>query len=337
MRFAALAALCSFFSGPLALAQGSATAPKVPVEPQAAEAFQQVSRPGSVDLDGEYDLSGLSIPRDEIHTLLPRDAIPALADPETAALADATWPDEARLVVLEAGLGDARQVVGVPILVLNWHEIANMTVGGVPVAATYCPLCNSATAIDRRVPGPNGESSTLEFGVSGALFNSNVLMYDRQTLSLWSQLEGGAVSGPRVGTKLRHLPVRLMTVAQLREAHPSARVVTADTGHERDYTVSPYEQYFQNDRLLVPVAKMGDKLPRKTLGVGVAAGAMSWFVPASAIGDGLTLTTPLGEVELATGDAGVRAVTAPEGVRTVQTMYYSWSAFHPDTIVISGK
>ncbi len=157
-----------------------------------------------VDLEETYDLSNITIPLDQIHTLLPRDAIPALTDPPTASLADSEWADDARVVVLEAGEGDAHEVVGVPILVLNWHEIANMTVGGVPVAATYCPLCNSATAIDRRVPDADNPKSTitLEFGVSGALFNSNVLMYDRLEMGLWSQLVGGAVSGPRSGTTL---------------------------------------------------------------------------------------------------------------------------------------
>ncbi len=300
----------------------------------AKPAFKQVRRPGSVDLDKEYDLANLRIPKDQIHTLLPRDAIPALTDPKRERVAEAKWlPDDARIVAVTVG----DQTLGVPLRVLDWHEVVNTTLGGEPVAVTYCPLCDSATVFSRRVRPPGGgEEAVLEFGVSGALFNSNVLMYDRRDKALWSQLGMRAVSGPLAGVALKMLPVRLQPVSQFREAHPDASIVSRDTGHERDYGRSPYKRYFASDRLMVPVAQMGDALPRKTLGLGFAVGERAWFLPADAIGDGLTLQTPAGALHVRRSDAGVAVDRAPLGLQTAQTFYYSWSAFFPQTRVVRG-
>lgn len=318
------------------------------------QAFTRVQRPGSVDIETEYNLSGLKIPKDQIHTLLPRDAIPALTDPKTEPADKADWlPDGAR--VIEVVVGD--DVLGVPLRVLDWHEVVNTTVGGQPIAATYCPLCDSATVFSRRVTplppkaaeGEGSDGSTtkpspatpvvLEFGVSGALYNSNVLMYDRKDKGLWSQLGMHAVSGPLAGTSLDMLPVEVVSFAAFKKAHPGAKIVSKDTGHDRDYSRSPYESYFKDEKLMVPVASVGDALPRKSLGVGIAVGegdaAKAWFVPVGAIGDARVIDTPAGPVTLAKSDAGVQVTAAPKGVHTAQTFYYSWSAFYPKTIVVT--
>lgn len=138
----------------------------------------------------------------------------------------------------------------------------------------------------------------LEFGVSGALYNSNVLMYDNKHKGLWSQLGMHALSEPLAGTALEMLPVEVVSFAAFKKAHRGAKIVSKDTGHNRDYTKSPYESYFKNENLMVPVAGVGDALPRKTLGVGIAFGegdtARAWFVPVSAIGDARTIETPAG-------------------------------------------
>lgn len=305
------------------------------LQPESDEGFRQVNRPGSVDLAQEYDLSGLTIPRDEIHTLLPRDAIPALTDPKRQPAGEASWlKSNSRIIVVEVG----DEVLGVPLGILDWHEVVNTTVGGEPIAATYCPLCDSATVFNRRVnlPGEGGaepESVVLEFGVSGALYNSNVLMYDRRDKGLWSQLGMHAVSGPLAGTAVEMLPVRIVSFADFKRSYPEGEIVSNETGHQRDYGNSPYESYFARDNLLVPVRGVGGALPRKTLGVGVAIGDDAWFVPESLCGNGYTLTTPAGEVRMSAGEAGVRVESAPEGVRTAQTFYYSWSAFYPNTKV----
>ena len=307
-----------------------------PEQPAPADEFHPVRRPGSVDLEAEYDLSNLDIPKDEIHTLLPRDTIPALTDPKRQSSSDAEWlPGDARIIVVRVN----DEVLGVPLAVLDWHEVVNTTVGGEPVAATYCPLCDSATVFSRRVELPaegdaEPDSVVLEFGVSGALYNSNVLMYDRRDKGLWSQLGMRAVSGPLAGTALDMLPVEIISFAKFKTAHPKAQIVSNETGHQRNYGQSPYESYFARDGLMVPVKGVGDALPRKTLGVGVATNNGAWFVPEDLCRDGYTLATPTGEVRLTADKAGVRVESAPEGIRTAQTFYYSWSAFYPETEVV---
>lgn len=317
-----------------ALAQDDAdqTDPDRDTADQTAEDFELQRRPGSVDLEAEYDMSDLRIPEEEIHTLLPRDAIPSLTDPATQPASEADWlTPTSRVMLVE--IGD--EAVGVPLAILNFHEIVNMTVGGEPVAATYCPLCDSATLISRAVTH-GGETEVLEFGVSGALYNSNVLMYDRTHKSLWSQLGMHAVSGALAGAALDHLPVRVVTFAEFQRRHPDAPVVSKDTGHERPYDRNVYQDYFDRDDLLVSVSGFGDALPKKTLGLGVLADGKSWFVVAGAITDDFTLDTPAGPVRAKRTDAGIEVTEASEGVHTAQTFYYAWSAFNRDTEVIKA-
>ena len=142
------------------------------------------------------------------------------------------------------------EVLAAPFKILNYHEVVNDRVGGEPVAATYCPLCDSATVISREVTH-DGKTQTLEFGVSGALYNSNVLMYDRTHKGLWSQLAMKAVTGPMAGTQLDHLPVRVLPWSAFLAEYPEARVVSRETGHQRPYERSAYQRYFSDDALMV--------------------------------------------------------------------------------------
>ena len=302
------------------------------------KAFHQVNRRGSVDLAKTYNLGNMQIPRDEIHTLLPRDAIPSLTDPKMVSVKESGWiqPDDR---IIEITLDDT--TVGVPINILNYHEVVNLTLAGHPIAATFCPLCDSASVISRRVTRHAKDGSTkdevLEFGISGALYNSNVLMYDRTDMGLWSQLGMEAVSGPLAGTRLEHYPIRIVSWAHFTKEHPTAQVLSKDTGYTRDYTRSPYGGFLTSPNLLVPVKGIGDKLPKKTLGLGIFAMGESVFIPGDVIGDGFSYKTPAGVVRARRSDAGIEVVDAPEGVLTAQAFYYSWSAFHPDTEVITKK
>ncbi|MHC4975340.1 MAG: DUF3179 domain-containing (seleno)protein [Planctomycetota bacterium] len=306
----------------------------LPVAQVDGDGFERVNRTGSVDIQSEYDIDDLLIPQREIHELLPKDAIPSLTDPELELAASSTWLQPGDRVI-DVTVGE--ESVAVPLKILNFHEIANMTVGGEPVAATYCPLCDSTTVISRRVEH-DGETHVLEFGVSGALYNSNVLMYDRTNLGLWSQLGLRSVSGPMSGVELRHLPMRVVTWMQYKLMHPAGRVLTRNTGHDRPYDQNAYQSYFQRDDTLVPVRGIGEALAtKKTLGLGIKQGDRAWFITVEAIGEGYTLETPDGPVTVETNDAGVYVGEAPEGTTTVQTFYYSWSAFHPDTEVIATE
>ena len=147
-----------------------------------------------------------------------------------------------------------------------------------------------------------------------------------------------AVSGPLVGTELSMLPVKMVTYDQFKENHPQGNLVSRDTGHRRNYEQAAYGDYFKTDRIIVPILGVGDALPRKTLGVGIVAGKEAYFITQEAIGsEGYLLETTLGPVKLARTDAGIVVQDKPAAVRAAQSFYYSWSAFYPDTRVISKR
>jgi hypothetical protein len=135
--------------------------------------------------------------------------------------------------------GEARAY---PVQIAIWHEIINDTVGGVPVAVTYCPLCNSAIAYDRRVAG-----RVVTFGTTGMLWNSAMVMYDRQTETVWSHFNGQAIAGALTGTTLRALPMSTVSFKTWRDANPTGLVLNRTTGHNRDYGRNPYRGYDQAD------------------------------------------------------------------------------------------
>jgi len=165
----------------------------------------------------------------------PPDGIPAIDDPKFQPADQVDWlAGREPLLSLTVG-GETR---GYPLQVMTWHEIVNDTVGGEPVTVTYCPLCNSGVAFHRQV----GER-LLDFGTSGMLYADNLVMYDRQTESLWPQLTGQASVGVLTGTPLEAIPIGVVGWDQFRTAHPDALVLTRDTGYPRDYGRNPYAGY----------------------------------------------------------------------------------------------
>jgi len=125
-----------------------------------------------------------------------------------------------------------------PFQILTWHEIVNDVVGGRPVAVTFCPLCNTAIVFDATVDG-----MPLDFGTTGRLRYSNLLMYDRQTESWWQQATGEAVIGEFTGKRLDLLPAPIVSWAEARQKFPGAQVLSRDTGFRRNYGQNPYAGY----------------------------------------------------------------------------------------------
>jgi hypothetical protein len=166
----------------------------------------------------------------------PPDGIPAIDRPAfTTADAVAVWLKPREPVLALTIGGDSRAY---PLQILMWHEIVNDVVGGVPVAVTFCPLCNSALVFERRVDG-----TVFDFGTSGMLYKSDLVMYDRQSHSLWSQMEGRAIVGDHAGTKLHMRPANTIAFEAWRTSHPHGKVLSRDTGHRRQYGVNPYGSY----------------------------------------------------------------------------------------------
>jgi hypothetical protein len=196
----------------------------------------------------------------------PPDGIPAIDRPAfVTPSAAAAWLMPHEPVLALAIAGDARAY---PLQILMWHEIVNDVVGGVPVAVTFCPLCNSALVFERRV-----DSATLDFGTSGMLYKSDLVMYDRQSHSLWSQMDGRAIVGDRAGTKLASRPANTIAFEAWRAAHPEGKVLSRDTGHRRTYGANPYQSY--DEPTVGPFLYRGQLDPRrppKERVVGIAVG-----------------------------------------------------------------
>ncbi len=193
----------------------------------------------------------------------PPDGIPPIDDPEFEPVPEVGWLDGDEPVLSLTVGGETRAY---PLQVMTWHEIVNDTVGDVPVAVTYCPLCNSGVAFEREVAG-----RLLTFGTSGRLYNDNLVMYDRQTESLWPQLTGQASIGALTGTRLVAIPMGTVAWDDFEEAHPDALVLSRDTGHSRPYGRNPYVGYDDPDSppLFGPAEPTDPRLAAKIRVVGV--------------------------------------------------------------------
>jgi Protein of unknown function (DUF3179) len=192
----------------------------------------------------------------------PPDGIPAIDEPRFLPPDQVDFPDDTEPVMaLQVG-DDARAY---PMQIMTWHEIVNDTVDGIPVAATYCPLCNTAVAYDRRLG-----DRVLDFGTSGLLYNSALVMYDRQTESLWSHFTAQAIVGHLAGQELDVFPVAIVSWADWRAAHPDGLVLSRDTGHERDYGRNPYPGYDDVDSpAFLFDGEVDDRLAAKERVVGI--------------------------------------------------------------------
>ena len=258
-----------------------------------------------------FDMRRLLIPADQIyHGGPPKDGIPAITNPKTVPADRATFLQPGDRVIGVAIESESRAY---PIAILTQHEIVNDVLGGVP---------------------------TKEFGVSGLLYNSNVLMYDRSDReSLWSQMLMRGVSGPAAGTRLTPLPMELTTWESWRSRHPDTDVMSVETGYGRNYRQNPYLRYFQQPGLMFPVQPRTNVLPLKERVLGVWSDSRSIAIPESYFGgksgnysgslDGLSF-----EVEYDASDKVLRMRRADEGLSWANSFWFAWYAFHPGTRLV---
>ena len=185
----------------------------------------------------DTDFSKTAVPFDEIISGgVPKDGIPAIDEPLFAPAAAVEGLADTEPVV-SIFVGDDHRAY--PLQVLIWHEIVNDTVGGLPIAVTFCPLCNSAVVYDRRV-----DEAVLDFGTTGKLRNSDLVMYDRQTESWWQQFTGKGIVGVYTGAALKRLPSRVESFARFKErAGAEARVLVPRHADVRAYGLNPYANY----------------------------------------------------------------------------------------------
>lgn len=206
-----------------------------------------------------------SIPLSKIHSGGPPPellGIPSIDKPKFISVkkADQFMRDE--------DMGIAVSVAGIdrfyPSRILVWHEIVNDIIGKQPVLVTFCPLCGTGIVFESIVKGKR-----TEFSVSGKLWNSNLLMYDRQTKSYWSQILGKAVVGEMTGTKLKLLPHQNVLWEYWKKKYPLGQVLSRETGYHRDYSKSPYGNYARNKRIYFPVDNKDKRYHPKALTFGI--------------------------------------------------------------------
>lgn len=261
----------------------------------------------------------------------PKDGIPAISQPKFLPTSRASYlrPDDR---VIGVALGQEARAY--PLRILNYHEIVNDRLGETPLAITYCPLCDSSIVFDRRTP--LGE---FEFGVSGLLYNSNVLLYNRTstTESLWSQLQATGVTGPAAGKALKALPFEVTSWQDWSTRHPETTVVSDQTGHPRDYNSNPYSEYFRSPELMFPVSRIDNRLPPKTRVLGIWTDNVAKAYVIAGIQKERFHDTISGKrvsLQYTAEVDSLRVVEAEEGVQWMYTFWFAWSAFHPETEVL---
>lgn len=282
-----------------------------------------------------FDLTGSLVPPSEILSGGPaKDGIPAIDKPRfvEAGRADFLADDSRVLGMSYQGIAKAY-----PINILNWHEIVNDRFGEEPVVITFCPLCGSGMAFSATLDG-----KPHTFGVSGLLYNSDVLLYDRQTESLWSQLMSQAISGTYKGRRLTDLPVLHTTWQDWRTRHPDTLVLSTDTGFRRDYSRGPYETYLKSPQIMFPVSAVSKRYHPKEEVLGLSI-------------DGIAKVYPFVELEKSpaafTDQVGGKTVTVRydrrhrsaeafdehgERLSGVRTFWFAWYAFNPDTEIYTA-
>ena len=285
-----------------------------------------------------FDLSNSILPLEDIlHGGPPRDGIPALSNPKLIVPEKADYLEPADRVVGISLDGAARAY---PIAILNWHEIVNDEIAGRRFAITYCPLCGTAVAFDANIDG-----QASDFGVSGLLYNSDVLLYDRDTESLWSQIMGQSVSGKRVGTALTALPINHTTWRDWLRRHPDTLVLSDDTGHLRDYQRDPYAGYEQSRYTYFAVNnKAPDNYHPKEIIVGLGVDGIYKaypFIELDKQGKSRFSDTINGSRFDFDWDSTNRSVTITDAggrqVAGIQGYWFAWFAFHPDTLVFKAE
>ena len=292
-----------------------------------------------------------------------KDGIPSIDDPSFEPIADAAIADE------EPVFGVVRdgEAKAYPQYVLVYHEIVNDTLAGDPVSVTYCPLTGTAQGFER---------GGTEFGVSGDLVNSNLIMYDRETDGRWPQVLATGIDGPKTGKTLREFRVVWTTLAEWRAAHPDSGLLTEDTGYAKPYGGDPYGDYapirgyYATERTMFPSLESPAEGNRKSvvLGARTADGAVAFdketlladrVLTGSIGGDG-TSVVAVADPALSTGyvyrnpdeldvepdgDAyrvdghggGFEAAALPlDRVLAFDAMWFAWAGFYPDTGFVGG-
>jgi len=256
-----------------------------------------------------------------------KDCIPSIDDPQFESVESANeWlGDDDVVFVFEQG----EVVRAYPQKIMNRHEIVNDVVDGDPVVVTFCPLCGSSLAFDRAVDG-----EVLEFGVSGKLHNNDLVMYDRQTESLWQQITGESIVGEMFGTLLNQIPLSGMRWSQVKTDFPDAEVLSRE-GPASTYERYPYGDYESDPDPLFPMSNVDNTIHPKTVVYGVEIDGSSKAYTEDAIKDELKISDSINgvavEISYDNGNIKVIRLDTEEELPATRLFWFAWAAFNPET------
>lgn len=265
----------------------------------------------------------------------PPDGIPPVEKPAYMSVAEASkqWRND---TVVDTFTIDG-QARAYPRFITVWHEIVNENAAGKPISVTYCPLTGSTLVFS----GQLADGRTTTFGTSGMLYNSNLVMYDRATKSLWPQLLGVAVRGERKGERLTEIGGAVTTtLGRWKAKFPSGVVLSKDTGHARAYGTWPYGDYDTASGVMFPVRATDDRFHQKKIVVGIRMNGAALAIPKDEFAQRREAKIEVGGRELvAQYDTELDAVRVLdrrtlEPVSAYNVMWFAWFAFNPRTEVL---
>ncbi len=256
-----------------------------------------------------------------------KDGIPALTNPKFVSIKEAEKSIKDDMDGLVVSVGNS--VKFYPYNIMVWHEIVNDVVGGKPLAITFCPLCGSAIVFE----------TTDQFGVSGKLFESNLLMYDKSTESLWSQSIGTAVVGDRTGEKLTIYPSQVLSFKAFKDKWPDGKIMSTNTGYSRNYDLYPYGDYNNNDDLYFPISIKDSRFPAKEIMYVVNAYDTSVAFPVKQLSEspasvdvgGNKVTGAIIDGEIIVKDVSGKILPG------YHEMWFSWAIHHQEDGVVWKK
>jgi len=289
--------------------------------------------PGNTTIDSAEEAREGEIPDNEILSGGPgKDDIPSIDDPKFVSVSEATFLEDDDFGIGIVHKGGSRFY---PFQILVWHEIVNDTLplnvskDGFPIAVTYCPLCRTGVTYERIMDG-----DAVEFGVSGKLWKSNLLMYNRsKPESLWSQVLGRAVKGRHTGERLTIYPSDTVKFSEWVEAHPDTQVLSQDTGTARAYGTDPYEGYYTSTEVSFGATFDDERAHPKTYVLGVEYDGNFKAYVSDSIKVGETTDQFAGKsVTITKTQAGeVRMQLDGEPLPFIGGFWFSWLAVHPET------
>jgi hypothetical protein len=258
----------------------------------------------------------------------PKDGIPSIDNPTFVTMQEAEeWIEDNELVLVLDYNGIERVY---PLQILVWHEIVNDVVDGDSIIITYCPLCGSGIAYHSVIEG-----EAVEFGTSGKLYNSNLIMYDRKTESYWTQIDGIAVVGELTGTELEAISLDTVVWRDWKNTHPNAEVLSQETGFNRAYGTDPYGSYYEDSFLIFSVNEEDDRIHSKTVIFGIEVDGIYKAYREIDLEETSKIEDAVNGVDIIVerSNEGIVTIFDDKGNEIVKErdFWFAWYAFHPET------